>query len=235
MMRALLRLYPPAWRVRYGEEFSALLDDQNVSIATIVDIILGALDAHLYGGRNGVTLATRVRDSAAAAIAVGSLLWLLTALPYVGMVQGGSWVLVALPLGAVLVALGLLSLGLLQRNRRAVIATLATLSALGLVANAAMTVWVLSMGIVFVGGVPGWLAPMAIAALAAQAGFALLAMTDPVLPRLPLVAIAVSVVVLLISAYVLPTYFGWGQLLLPAAWLSFGLAIGLRSRSRVVV
>jgi hypothetical protein len=46
-VRALLALYPSAWRRRYGFEFAALLDDQPPSPALIWDIVLGAIDAHL--------------------------------------------------------------------------------------------------------------------------------------------------------------------------------------------
>jgi hypothetical protein len=43
--RWLLRLYPAAWRARYGEEFAALLDLAPLSLWTVLDILLGALDA----------------------------------------------------------------------------------------------------------------------------------------------------------------------------------------------
>lgn len=46
-MRALLALYPSAWRRRYGSEFAALLEAQPLSPALILDIVLGAIDAHL--------------------------------------------------------------------------------------------------------------------------------------------------------------------------------------------
>jgi hypothetical protein len=46
-VRALLALYPSAWRRRYGLEFAALLDTQPPSPALICDIVLGAIDAHL--------------------------------------------------------------------------------------------------------------------------------------------------------------------------------------------
>jgi hypothetical protein len=44
----LLRLYPPAWRARYAEEFLALLDACPLSIWTLWDVCLGALDARLH-------------------------------------------------------------------------------------------------------------------------------------------------------------------------------------------
>jgi hypothetical protein len=43
----LLRLYPRAWRDRYGEEFLALLSERPSSFADRVDIVRGAMDARL--------------------------------------------------------------------------------------------------------------------------------------------------------------------------------------------
>jgi len=41
----LLKLYPPRWRRRYGEEFLALIASQRFSFLTVLDIIGGAIDA----------------------------------------------------------------------------------------------------------------------------------------------------------------------------------------------
>jgi hypothetical protein len=43
----LVRLYPSAWRERYGEEFDALLAECLHSPLDVLDVLLGALDAHL--------------------------------------------------------------------------------------------------------------------------------------------------------------------------------------------
>ena len=39
----LLRLFPRAWRDRYGDEFSALLEDMGPSITGVVDVVLAAI------------------------------------------------------------------------------------------------------------------------------------------------------------------------------------------------
>ncbi len=44
----LLRLYPRAWRGRYEDEFRALLEQHHVTVVTFLDVLLGALDAHLF-------------------------------------------------------------------------------------------------------------------------------------------------------------------------------------------
>ncbi|HTX78405.1 MAG TPA: hypothetical protein VMC62_01990, partial [Longilinea sp.] len=43
----LIRLYPRPWRERYGEEFDMLLEECLHSPLDVVDIVLGAIDAHL--------------------------------------------------------------------------------------------------------------------------------------------------------------------------------------------
>jgi hypothetical protein len=47
-MSGLLRLYPRPWRDRYGEEFEALLADRPPTPRHRLDIVRGALDAHLH-------------------------------------------------------------------------------------------------------------------------------------------------------------------------------------------
>jgi hypothetical protein len=45
--RQLVRLYPRAWRERYGEEFLALLEEKPASVRDLLNVALGALDAWL--------------------------------------------------------------------------------------------------------------------------------------------------------------------------------------------
>jgi hypothetical protein len=44
----LLQLYPARWRERYGEEFGAVLASQRASVGMVLDVLGGAIDAHLY-------------------------------------------------------------------------------------------------------------------------------------------------------------------------------------------
>ena len=44
-VRWVLRLYPRAWRDRYEDEVQALLDQRGASALTLVDLLIGALDA----------------------------------------------------------------------------------------------------------------------------------------------------------------------------------------------
>lgn len=47
-MSAILRLYPRAWRERYGDELLALLEDRPPSTLDLVDLVRGAFDARLH-------------------------------------------------------------------------------------------------------------------------------------------------------------------------------------------
>ena len=46
-MKPILRLYPAAWRRRYGEELSGLLDEMPPSPATTLDLLRGAVMQHV--------------------------------------------------------------------------------------------------------------------------------------------------------------------------------------------
>jgi len=54
-VKRLVRLYPRAWRDRYGAELETLLDDAPTSVGVIADVAHGALRAH------GRTWHTRLR------------------------------------------------------------------------------------------------------------------------------------------------------------------------------
>jgi hypothetical protein len=47
-MKWLVWLYPGSWRARYGDEFAAVLDSQRASVGLVLDLIGGAIDAHLH-------------------------------------------------------------------------------------------------------------------------------------------------------------------------------------------
>ena len=47
-MTWLLRLYPRAWRRRYGDEVAGMLAGRGFSLAVAVDLVAGAIDARLH-------------------------------------------------------------------------------------------------------------------------------------------------------------------------------------------
>jgi hypothetical protein len=56
---ALIRLYPRAWRQRYGAEMRELLASQKPSLRTFTDLVAGALDARFYPQQQPVLTAGR--------------------------------------------------------------------------------------------------------------------------------------------------------------------------------
>jgi hypothetical protein len=90
--RLLLRLYPRAWRERYGEELSAQLEAQRpMRIGIVADLVRGALDAHLHplrrdnstirsshvSDRRSIAARATVAWSPVAAVAVAAVLLLI--------------------------------------------------------------------------------------------------------------------------------------------------------------
>ena len=64
--RWILRCYPRAWRKRYAEEMRVLLQEHPVSLWTLLDLLRGALDAHLHPNLlpgEIMTMAARLRTS----------------------------------------------------------------------------------------------------------------------------------------------------------------------------
>lgn len=53
-MRWLVRLYPPAWRARYENEFVAVLEGRDLTPSIALDIFRGAADAWLRGPRGSL-------------------------------------------------------------------------------------------------------------------------------------------------------------------------------------
>ncbi len=70
--RFTITLYPLAFRRRYGDELQALLDQTPIRPHTLLDLLLGALDAHLrpYDGLTGaLSVGERLRASASGVLA----------------------------------------------------------------------------------------------------------------------------------------------------------------------
>ena len=86
-MKTLLRLYPRAWRARYGDELLALLADRPATPLDLLDLVRGALDARLHpqlAGTSGESTERSVpmidRLPGLAAIGGGILVLIATAL-----------------------------------------------------------------------------------------------------------------------------------------------------------
>ena len=80
-MSAILRLYPRAWRERYGDELAALLEEHPSSLADQIDLIRGALDARLHPRVPGADVApgrefAMDRKVLGLLAAIGGLAWI---------------------------------------------------------------------------------------------------------------------------------------------------------------
>jgi hypothetical protein len=82
MIGLLLRIYPAAWRARYGDEFAAMLETRHLGPYDVADVVLGAIDAHLHlrgsraasAQRRGIAMSVRIGGGAAI---IGGVLLLL--------------------------------------------------------------------------------------------------------------------------------------------------------------
>lgn len=98
--RTLLRLYPRRWRDRYGDEFLALLEQQPVTPAVILDVLFGALDAHLWAHRSpvaetaGERMMQRLRALRATALTVfcAYVTFVVAGLALLGMVDDSPFI-----------------------------------------------------------------------------------------------------------------------------------------------
>ena len=103
-MRWLLWLYPRAWRRRYADEFADLLSAEPPTPRLVLDLALGALDAHMCpqieggrreagGGRVGwaMLLPSALRLRALVALALIALTLLVGGLRHTGeLAQAGA-------------------------------------------------------------------------------------------------------------------------------------------------
>ena len=149
MIALLLRLYPARWRARYGDEFAAVLESRPLGPFDVVDILLGAVDAHLHlrglgsASRQGKGFVMSLRIGGYAAIG-GAILWLVGFAVASADQSDAAWPWVVFLAGTVALLIALAGLSAFQARRypRLVWAAFtvpaigAVLSALGLVGTA---------------------------------------------------------------------------------------------------
>jgi len=80
---AMLRLYPAAWRRRYGPEMAGLLAERPLTMADRLDLLRGAADAHLHP-------ATPSRLPAIAALLAGAV-WVVVGLTILAQPLPPDW------------------------------------------------------------------------------------------------------------------------------------------------
>ena len=158
-MKHILRLYPSAWRERYAEEMESILEERPLGPFEMVDLLLGALDAHLHlrglGNSSehgkGTTMSLRIAGIAAI---IGGALWGLSWLALfildVGRQEDDAFGVLAASMIAATVALlvALAGLSAFQaRSHRAVVWASFIIPGLGaLLMTLGLTLMVLEVG-----------------------------------------------------------------------------------------
>jgi hypothetical protein len=98
--QTLLRLYPRRWRERYGDEFLAMLEQQPVTASVVLDVALGALDAHLrahlspVGNTVGARALQRLHALRTTALTIfcAYITFVVAGLAFYGMVDDSAFV-----------------------------------------------------------------------------------------------------------------------------------------------
>ncbi|MBM4408521.1 MAG: PadR family transcriptional regulator [Chloroflexi bacterium] len=211
MRSLLIRLFPARWRVRYGDEFEAMLDERPMGPFDVADVLLAALDAHLHRhGLAGVpqppggfTMSLRIGGYVAI---IGGILW-FSGLAYASATAGAGadaarpLAILAMVIGnaSLLVALAGLSAFQARRYPRMTWAAF-ILPALGAIIS---IVGVLAMEFVgdrpFVGDVSPWYVWMLgwLTLIVGSAIFAAVTWRTAALPRPPAALLAASALVIL--------------------------------------
>ncbi len=106
--RRLLRLYPRAWRDRYGEEFLALVGPGRLGFAQVVNIVSGAIDARVSAEVRASTVAKQGASTPQEGLAVNTYLKRLCVLDSTAAVtKRDAWIGAAVMLGVtILLAFG---------------------------------------------------------------------------------------------------------------------------------
>ncbi len=204
-----VRLYPRAWRARYEDEFLAVLEAASLDRMARVDIVRGALDAHLHPAEPSLVPGL--------AAVLGGGLWILGAVPIAALPTPPDWpgyFLDSLPVAIVAVAILTIAIGGTwlrgdgrggaagRRFGRAGIA----LAIVGHIAWAGALVGTLA-------GV-GYGAPVAIVSTVAGLGTVLVGLSLAAAGDWPIAGLViVAPILLVVPPWVVPS---------PAAWLAFG-------------
>jgi LPXTG-motif cell wall-anchored protein len=161
LVAALLRLYPVRWRARYGDEFESILLERTLGPFDVLDVALGALDAHLHlrglgaasEHRKGFTMSLRTGGLAAI---LGSLVWLAGFLANFFDGSDDAWPTSGIILaGALLLIVGIAGLSAFAARKDPALAWAAFLTpAIG---TAFMAVGLIGMGVLpDTGGFNAW-------------------------------------------------------------------------------
>lgn len=211
-MSLLLKLYPAAWRARYGDEMTALLEARRMTPRDGVDLVRGAIDAWLHP-------ATPSLVPAGAAL-LGGGLWTIVAVGVLAQPVPLDWpghLLETVPLATVAaVSLLVAATGCLLRSGEA--SSRLRAFATGLLVVGCVT-WIAMLA----GTLLGWVSGPALGAAqtAAMAGIAAVGLTL-IRDRIDPIGLLLFVAPV---ALLIPSVMTWP--LFGAAWTAIGIALWL--------
>jgi hypothetical protein len=217
-MSALLKLYPPAWRARYGDEMTSLLEERPLLARDRLDLIRGALDAWLHPVRPSIV--------PIAAALLGGGLWTALSIGLLVQPVPADWpgyLLEVVPLAAVAAACFLVAgVGCLLRAEEGRIRSAS-------IAGAVLVVGHLAWISLLVGTLVGWVGGPALGAAQSIAIVGTLA-TGFVLVRdridpIGLLLLAGPIALLIPSTVTWPVF--------GAAWTGVGIALWLDRQARI--
>lgn len=255
MIPLLVRLYPARWRVRYGDELAAVLEERPLGPFDVADVLIGALDAHLHlrgagaASEHGKGFAMSLRIGGYAAI-LGGLLWLYVLVGNAindGAESGAPFILIAVIVATIMTLVALVGLSAFQSRQHPLLVWAAfAIPALGAIVSlvgAALMVANSDTDGPIVAGLSAWaISTLGLAALIlGSVLFALATWRSRSLSRgaaalLGVGAIAVMPALAGVSGGLLPPVLG-GALLItaivafPAGWIALGVS-ALRVGSR---
>jgi hypothetical protein len=123
-MSALLRLYPRAWRDRYGDELAALLEEQPATLLDRLDLVRGAIDARMHpqvpGTAASPTKEHPMSNKTYALLAVaGGIIWMLAIASFFVLTPPGGDRQDTVGLIGLAIAMSLISIPLGELGNRA--------------------------------------------------------------------------------------------------------------------
>ena len=246
-MSRLVRLYPAAWRDRYGDELAALLEDRPPGPFDVADLLLGAIDAHLHlrglGNRSehrkGIPMSLRLAGSAAI---LGGGLWIIFfvigSFSYMGADLDVAWFPVVLGAGLLTLAAlaGLSAFEFRDHPRWVWIAFVVPAIGIGLVLVALARTLLTGDWTYHEGSVGAGLLYLGLLlVLVGSIVFAAVSRPSHGLGRLGTIAIAVGTVVTLpaLGGALPPIGLVVGGLLFGSGWIALGLDAVQRDRNAV--
>ncbi|MEO8207956.1 MAG: hypothetical protein ABI598_02880 [Chloroflexota bacterium] len=124
MIALLLRLYPAVWRMRYADEFAAMLEQRPLGPFDVADVLLSALDAHLH--LRGLGAASQSQKGFAMSLRIGGYAAIMAGIHwFIALAanavnnggDGAPWIFFVIVIATILTLIALTGLSAFQARR----------------------------------------------------------------------------------------------------------------------